>query len=71
MSAATTDSGLRETVLDSDKATILVVDDTPENLSLMGDVLSPFYRVRVAINGERAPWESNPWVWSISFRVVS
>lgn len=21
-----------------------------------------------AINGKRAPWESNPWVWAISFR---
>ena len=37
-----------------EKQTILVVDDTPENLSLMGDMLSPHYRVKVATNGERA-----------------
>lgn len=23
------------------------------------------------INAERAPWSSNPWVWAVSFRVVS
>lgn len=23
-----------------------------------------------AINGERAPWDSNPWVWAITFKVV-
>ena len=23
------------------------------------------------INGKRAPWKSNPWVWSITFRVAS
>lgn len=34
--------------------TLLVVDDTPENLSLMGEMLGDQYRVRVANNGERA-----------------
>lgn len=28
--------------------TVLVVDDTPENLSVLGDILMPHYRVRVA-----------------------
>lgn len=33
----------------------------------------PSYRATYArlwdeINGQRAPWESNPWVWAISFR---
>lgn len=23
------------------------------------------------INGKRAPWESNPWVWAVSFKVVN
>jgi len=35
-------------------ATILVVDDTPANLSLMSDLLKEHYRVKVAINGARA-----------------
>lgn len=36
------------------KATILVVDDTPDNLSLMGGLLEDSYRVKVANRGERA-----------------
>jgi uncharacterized protein YhfF len=24
-----------------------------------------------AINGKRAPWESNPWVWRVEFRRVT
>ena len=35
-------------------ASILVVDDTPINLDLLRDILSPHYRVRLAINGESA-----------------
>lgn len=38
----------------SKQPTILVVDDTPNNLSLMSGLLSEFYRVKVATNGERA-----------------
>ena len=36
------------------KQTILVVDDTPENIDLLTEVLDPHYRTRVAINGEKA-----------------
>lgn len=36
------------------KATILVVDDTPDNLSLMSNLLKDHYRVKVANNGEKA-----------------
>ena len=36
------------------KPTLLVVDDTPENLSLLSALLGPHYRVKVAINGQRA-----------------
>lgn len=36
------------------RATILVVDDTPQNLELLDECLSPHYRVKVAISGERA-----------------
>jgi len=34
--------------------TVLVVDDTPANLGLMGDLLAPHFRVRVANSGPRA-----------------
>jgi CheY-like chemotaxis protein len=36
------------------KATLLVVDDTPDNLRLMSDLFGEEYRVRVADNGEKA-----------------
>lgn len=35
-------------------ATVLVVDDTPDNLSLMGGLLRDHYHVKVANQGERA-----------------
>ncbi|KAA6186222.1 two-component system response regulator [Thiohalocapsa marina] len=34
--------------------TILIVDDTPQNLTVLGELLQPLYRVRVANSGERA-----------------
>lgn len=34
--------------------TLLLVDDTPENLSVLSDLLSPIYRVLVANSGPRA-----------------
>lgn len=37
-----------------DKPTILVVDDTPDNLSLMSGILKDSYKVKVANSGERA-----------------
>lgn len=36
------------------RATVLVVDDTPQNLSLMSDLLEPYYTVKLAPNGARA-----------------
>jgi putative two-component system response regulator len=36
------------------RRTLLVVDDMPENLAVLGDVLMPEFRVRVASSGERA-----------------
>ena len=38
----------------AERPTILIVDDTPANITLLGDVLKPEYRTRAAINGERA-----------------
>ena len=38
----------------SDKRTVLAVDDTPENLALLSELLKVEYRVRVANSGERA-----------------
>ena len=37
-----------------DQQTILVVDDTKDNLTVIGELLEPYYRVRLAISGERA-----------------
>jgi putative two-component system response regulator len=37
-----------------EKSTVLVVDDTPENLTVLGELLQPKYRVRVANSGKRA-----------------
>ncbi len=36
------------------KCTVLVVDDTPDNLSLMSDLLRTDYKVKLAPSGERA-----------------
>ncbi|MBE9539975.1 MAG: response regulator [Proteobacteria bacterium] len=36
-----------------DKANILVVDDTPENIDLLVEILKGDYKVRAAINGEQ------------------
>ena len=36
------------------KPTVLIVDDTKENLSVTGELLQPLYRVRVANSGARA-----------------
>ncbi len=36
------------------RQTVLVVDDTPENLIVLGELLQPYYRVRVANSGPRA-----------------
>ncbi|GAA4256521.1 response regulator [Azospirillum formosense] len=36
------------------KATILIVDDTPDNLKLLSGLLKESYRVRVANNGRKA-----------------
>jgi putative two-component system response regulator len=38
----------------SEKATILVVDDTPDNLALMSNLLKSDYKVKVASGGEKA-----------------
>ena len=36
------------------KPTILVVDDTPENIDLLCEVLDAGYRTKIAVNGEKA-----------------
>ena len=37
-----------------EKPTILIVDDTPANLSLLCEILKPDYRTKAAVNGEKA-----------------
>ena len=36
------------------KMTVLVVDDTPQNIEVLEELLRPHYRVQVALNGQRA-----------------
>ncbi|MDP2875016.1 MAG: response regulator [Holophaga sp.] len=43
-----------ESVRSTSKSTILVVDDTPDNLALMSSLLKEHYRVKVANGGEKA-----------------
>ena len=43
-----------ESSMQSTRETLLVVDDTPENLFVLGELLKPDYRVRVANSGARA-----------------
>ncbi len=40
--------------VDTDQATILLVDDAPEFLMLLEEILSPHYKIRVASNGASA-----------------
>ncbi len=40
--------------MNTGKQTVLVVDDTPENIDVLSGVLRPDYRVKAALNGERA-----------------
>lgn len=39
---------------DSERATVLVVDDTPQNLAILGELLESDYRVRAVNSGARA-----------------
>jgi putative two-component system response regulator len=45
---------MAETSTYMEKPTILVVDDTPDNLTLMSGLLKDLYKVKIANNGERA-----------------
>ena len=38
----------------TEKATVLVVDDTPDNLALMNSLLKNDYKVKIANAGEKA-----------------
>jgi len=41
-------------MINNSKQTILVVDDTPENITLITGVLGDLYKVKVALNGKKA-----------------
>ena len=45
---------MKKTARTSEKPTILVVDDAPDNLLLMSGLLKDLYKVKVANSGERA-----------------
>ena len=38
----------------SPRHTVLIVDDVPENVHVLNDVINPVYHVKVALNGEKA-----------------
>lgn len=40
--------------MDKTKNTLLIVDDTPENIDILSSVLGQDYKIKVALNGERA-----------------
>ncbi|WP_457832672.1 response regulator, partial [Staphylococcus aureus] len=42
-----------EVATKSSKKKVLIIDDTPENLTVLGNVLNPFYHVTVANSGAR------------------
>jgi adenylate cyclase len=41
-------------IVEQKKQTILIVDDAPDNLALMGSLLKELYKTKVALNGEKA-----------------
>jgi len=43
-----------DSITSQDRATVLVVDDAPENIDVLRGVLKSYYKVKVAINGEQA-----------------
>lgn len=54
MPTGTLGSSMHTGDADSDRMTVLVVDDTKENLTVIGQLLRPHYHVRVANSGLRA-----------------
>jgi hypothetical protein len=42
-----------------------------ESYSLHDSAYARFRELWDSINGKRAPWSSNPWVWCISFRRIT
>lgn len=44
----------QSTETEEHQKTVLIVDDTPENLTVLGEILIPHYRVKVASSGPRA-----------------
>ncbi len=52
--ATASQEAAQDSVAAAERATILVVDDTPDNLQLLSEIFMDEYRVRVADNGQRA-----------------
>lgn len=40
--------------ISQDKPIVLVVDDSPQNLDILTSILAPHFRIKVALNGEKA-----------------
>ncbi len=57
-------SSITSVNVDNDsRYTILIVDDTPQNLAILGELLKSHYRVRVANSGENALREAYKKIW--------
>ncbi len=41
-------------ISNTQQKTVLIVDDTPENITMLGELLLPYYQVRIANSGPRA-----------------
>ena len=43
--------------------TILITDDNPENISILGEILKDHYNIKIAVSGKQAlkiMWEESP-----------
>ncbi len=54
LSVMTTEDASQAAASARPKKVVLVVDDTKDNLTVIGELLEPHYRVRLALSGERA-----------------
>lgn len=53
--------------LDMNEAGTFYVDHGPDGIAEFEDPRTAFAFLWDSINGSRAPWESNPWVWRVEF----
>ena len=47
-------SNFEEAEIEESKPVVLIVDDTPDNITLISGLLKNYYKIKIAINGEKA-----------------